>query len=199
MDEDTVWQRAVSVMAEEMEKGRLVIFVGAGCSCAAGLPSWSELLQLLIAKFGIKTKVTDPLRAAGRLDREIGKLKVHETVAESLLTNPDLRIDLYRALVALPANLFVTTNYDHLLENAFRQAGIEPTVIVRDNDIPFIDPTRKTIVNCMETSIPLLQWCFPHLIIGATGKNIRPLLSGWLHSACRTACFSWGQASRILV
>jgi len=36
-------KRAIELLAEEINKQRLIIFAGAGCSSAAGLPSWDQV------------------------------------------------------------------------------------------------------------------------------------------------------------
>ena len=49
------------------------------------------------------------------------------------------------ALAQLPVNLVFTANYDDLLERAFRDAGKRVEIIVRDNDIPFMEPGQNRV------------------------------------------------------
>ena len=146
MDKSTVRQRAINILAEEIHKRRLVVFVGAGCSISAGLPSWKDLTDTLLKKYHIKTKDNNLIRLASRLERDVGTLEFRGKVAESLRTRPDTLTKLHDILVSLDVNLFITTNYDHLLEDSFRKHGYSPTIITEDKELPSIDPSRKTIV-----------------------------------------------------
>ncbi|MCK4819950.1 SIR2 family protein, partial [bacterium] len=146
MDKSAERLRAISILAEEINKRRLTVFIGAGCSISAGLPSWKDLIEDLLKKYHIKTKDTNLIRVASRLEREAGSLEFREKVVESLRCKPDIITSLHDIFVSLHVNLFITTNYDHLLENSFGKYGYSPLVIIDDKDLPSIDPTRKTIV-----------------------------------------------------
>ncbi len=138
--------RYLSLLAEEILEKRLAVFVGAGCSMSLGLPSWVDLIEGLLEKYNIKSKERDVFRLASRLERELGPLKLREEIAASLRVNEIGKSDLHDALVNLETNLFITTNYDTLLEDYFKLKGISPSIIVDPKDIPSIAPTRKTIV-----------------------------------------------------
>jgi len=145
MEKDLTKQRAISLLSEEIVKNRLVVFIGAGCSVSAGLPSWKELIYDLLKQYNIETKDTDLLRLATRLERDVGKLKLRESIAERLQTRPDTESLLHDNLARLSINLFITTNYDHLLEDTFRKNGFSPVIISKDKDLSSIDPGKKTI------------------------------------------------------
>jgi tetratricopeptide (TPR) repeat protein len=138
--------KIVALLAEEMSKRRLQVFVGAGCSKAAGLPSWKEMIDEIAKECNIRTKDTDLIRLASRLEKEVGVLKFREKVIEKLVTHPDVSTSLLDLLVSLDVNTFITTNYDHLLETSFARGGYAPRVISDDRDLPSIDPTQKTVV-----------------------------------------------------
>ena len=146
MQKDSTKQRAISILSEEIAKNRLVVFVGAGCSVSSGLPSWKELIHDLLKQYNIETKETDPLRLATRLERDVGKLRLCKSIADRLQTRPDTESLLHNSIVRLSVNLFITTNYDHLLEDSFRKNGFSPMVISSDKDLSSIDPGEKTIV-----------------------------------------------------
>jgi tetratricopeptide (TPR) repeat protein len=146
MNKSTEKLKAISILAEEMYKKRLVIFTGAGCSISAGLPSWKNLIESLLEKYQIKTEDTNFIRLASRLEREIGPIKFREQIVERLRTSPQITTSIYDSMVSLDVNLFITTNYDHLLEDSYRKQGYSPIIIANDMDLPSIDPTRKSIV-----------------------------------------------------
>jgi len=138
--------KAIIYLADEIVKKRLVAFVGAGCSIAIGLPSWDKLISDIQTKFNIKTNENDLLRVAAKIEKEIGALPLREEIAERIKTHPHSLTALHKALVNIDANLFITTNYDRLLEDAFHNEGIVPSVIIQDKDIPSINPAKKTVV-----------------------------------------------------
>jgi len=140
------FEKAIPLLADEIDKRRLSVFVGAGCSLPAGLPTWAKLLDDLLTRYKIKTKETNLLRLASRLEKELGKTKFREEIIASLKVSPETTTPVHTALVSLNVNSYITTNYDHLLENSFRKNGVEPTTITKDEDLPCIDPTKKHIV-----------------------------------------------------
>ena len=107
---NTEIERAIELVSEEISKKRLVIFIGAGCSVSVGLPSWDKLINQLLEKYNTKTKETNLLRLATRLERELGALKFREEIVENLRTRPDVRRSLHDTLTSLDVNLFITTN-----------------------------------------------------------------------------------------
>jgi hypothetical protein len=104
---------------------RLVVFMGAGVSASAGLPTWSQLLDDLAAEAGFTEAERRGLEALTPLDRA-------QLVAKRLGPRPDdvgqaiqRRLDcggavaLSHGLVAgLPVREFITTNYDDCFERA---------------------------------------------------------------------------------
>lgn len=141
----TIRKTVIQCLADESVKNRLITFIGAGCSIFSGLPSWIELINNIKEKYEITTNESDLFRIATRIDKDVGSLLFREEIANQLKGNIPVS-SLYKKIIRLSTNTFITTNYDHLLENAFRDNGIIPAVVSNDKDIPSIDPTKKTIV-----------------------------------------------------
>ena len=80
--------KATVFLADEIVKKRLVVFVGAGCSVAMGLPSWGALISDIQAKFDIKTNEKDFLKVAAKIEKEIGTLLFREEIVERIKTYP---------------------------------------------------------------------------------------------------------------
>jgi len=139
-------EKAIVYLSDELLKKRLAIFVGAGCSVAIGLPPWTKLIFDIQLKFKIQTKEKDLLRIAAKIEKEIGALPFREEIAERIKTHPHSPEALHKSLISLDTNLFITTNYDSVLEDALRKEGIAPAVIMQDRDIPSIIPVKKTVV-----------------------------------------------------
>jgi len=136
---------SISFIADEVINKRFTIFVGAGCSISAGLPSWGDLIDEIRKESKIKTFEKDLLIIATLLEKKMGYLPFREKIISRLKKLPS-STTLHKSLVKFDVNLFITTNYDHLLEDAFRDEGIIPGVIIHDKDIPTINPTVKTVV-----------------------------------------------------
>ena len=127
-------------LGERAGRGQLAVFVGAGVSAAAGLPTWEQLLDELAERSGLD----DALRAglsrlpaqdsAALLARELGREQLETFVKERF--GPG-HYALAHALIAdLPVQEFVTTNYDPLVELAAADIGRELSVLPFDEAAP---------------------------------------------------------------
>jgi hypothetical protein len=128
---------SANLAAQALQK-RLVVFLGAGVSMAAGLPSWSKLVDRLAAR----SSLTEPERAAishvNLLDRAriIADAFPHGGIDLGTAIKDELsghRYALGHSLLAsLPVDEVVTTNYDDRFENAARDAGRRAYVLPYD-------------------------------------------------------------------
>ena len=121
--------------------GRCAVLVGAGASKGAGLPLWSELLSKMIDSaiaYGVigHAKEAEYRALACRPEKFLmvasglkDDLRSHfdQFIEETFISSKPSPTGLHEALVALDKLQFVlTTNYDTLLERAFRK---------RDDDV----------------------------------------------------------------
>lgn len=122
------WQRIIDLLVAD----RLCLFVGAGLSCRAGIPDWSQLLREF--SNGYKLQQGHSEKRAAEVDRlaearnlELFELMKNDTAGEIALIEVlkkyfhNERCDiLHKNLLQLPFRGFITTNYDKCFENACR-------------------------------------------------------------------------------
>jgi hypothetical protein len=137
--EGAVWDlpahlRAVAgQLGEAARRGQLAVFVGAGVSAAAGLPTWEELLDELAARSGLDAELRRGLSrlpaqdAAALLARELGRDGLETFVKERF--GPGSYALAHALIACLPVQEFVTTNYDPLVELAASGIGRQLTVL----------------------------------------------------------------------
>jgi hypothetical protein len=131
------------------EHSRLLLFVGSGLSKGAGFPSWEELLRRIPRDcdpaIGIKVdrEFEDLLEAreyaeAGswllRRFQEKGRRykQAWRGVLDSIFmpeTNESIVSPVHELLARLTWDTIITTNYDALIENALRKAGLDFEVV----------------------------------------------------------------------
>lgn len=123
-------------LAEAAIESQLVLFIGAGVSAGAGLPTWSALLNNIAVDAGLGSDLLallatkDPRDQATVLERRLlssaGDFKsrvVQQLSAQS-------RYALQHGLLAsLPSKEAVTTNFDDLFESAATTAGRKLAVL----------------------------------------------------------------------
>ena len=112
-------------------QGHLALFLGAGVSVPAGLPTWTRLLDTLAASGGFDT--TD-LRQLPLLDQaQLLSIRLPTTLGQQVakITSRATRPSLAHALLAgLGCQEVVTTNYDRLYEMAVRASGQPITTVL---------------------------------------------------------------------
>ncbi|MGY1618531.1 SIR2 family protein [Geodermatophilus sp. SYSU D00691] len=127
-------------LGEDARLGRLAVFVGAGVSAAAGLPTWEQLLGELAERSGLDEELRagigrlPPQDAAALLARELGRDALEAFVKERF--GPGCYALAHALIADLPVQEFVTTNYDPLVELAAQGIGRTLTVLPYDEAVP---------------------------------------------------------------
>lgn len=146
-----------------------VIFVGAGASVAAGLPSWHDFLKACLARAKIyddaavnwkhiETLLTAKqfLPAAELLQWAV-KNDLHQYIWDAFGKNSITPSDVHLAIARMPFTVAVTTNYDSLLEaacTAMSRPLIHPCTWQQPDDIyqALRDQGRFTLIKTHGTA-----------------------------------------------
>lgn len=121
-------RKEADLLAQHALAGRLALFLGAGISIAAGLPSWHDLLKTLAQEAGMSDKECQALSdLKNAMDQAtIIERRWHERGAK---LGPAVKEELGRRkhyalthalLAALPVREVITTNYDQLFDEAWK-------------------------------------------------------------------------------
>ncbi|MCA9488893.1 MAG: SIR2 family protein [Myxococcales bacterium] len=118
-------QAEARTLARQAARDRLVVFLGAGVSAGAGLPTWAELLDRLAVEAGFTAAEREGLARLGHLDRaQLLALRLGSDPAalgravSRCLDVGDTTALSHALLAGLPVREFITTNYDDCFERA---------------------------------------------------------------------------------
>ncbi len=143
-------------IATLVDQGKAILFIGEGASVGAQLKNPitfggeeirhaippDQLGRLLCQELSL-SPVGLP-EAAERFERRRGRVALNELLWQ-LYRDLD-PVPLHRQIVRLGFKLIYTTNYDSLLEIAFRrETGLHPIVVARNTDVALVRE-RRTIV-----------------------------------------------------
>lgn len=126
-------------LARRARAGRLVLFVGAGASVGAGLPTWDALLDRLATRAGLSPAEMASFQAQHALDRaeyvamrlSAQGVSVGQAVVDAFEGHAHYGLT-HGLLAGLPVTESVTTNYDQLFEAACAAAGRPLAVLPRE-------------------------------------------------------------------
>ncbi|MEZ5281760.1 MAG: SIR2 family protein [Acidimicrobiales bacterium] len=133
---DELQMRRADELASKARAGRLVLFLGAGVSMGAGLPSWRQMLLDLGSLAGLteaeisELDTLDPRDAGAVLSGRIGEKRLRWAIEESV-GSEHLSL-MHQILASLPVAEAMTTNYDTMFERAWRDTGRKPSVLPQD-------------------------------------------------------------------
>ncbi len=123
-------------LADEAIKRHLVLFVGAGASAGAGLPTWKGLLDRFAEEAGFDKATRERLTErdfrdqATLIERELKRRDVDLKDGVAAEFRGFERFSLTHGLLAsLPSSEAVTTNYDNLFETAYKTRGRDVAVL----------------------------------------------------------------------
>lgn len=126
----TLWKptadqsRFIRRYAEFMGSGDAAIFAGAGLSRTAGYVDWRSLLRDIAIELKLDIdRETDLIAIAQyHLNEKRHRGRLNQAIVEQLAGSVTLT-RTHRILARLPLSTAWTTNYDHLLEHSFEDAG----------------------------------------------------------------------------
>jgi hypothetical protein len=147
----------LSVLAHEIETGACVLFLGAGISVAAGLPSWADLVHLMRTKARLRREYSH-LRTADLCRQVLGVRTFNNMIAQEIGTIREPGV-LHTKLSLLPVHLFATTNFDQLLEQSLRTIRkTDPRVLALDD----VRPWRYIPETPVEPWVMKIHGCIGH-------------------------------------
>ena len=134
-------EQDIRFLAEELEKGKLVVFVGAGVSKNSGLPDWKELIKDYAEYRGIKEFTSkEYLTIPEEVFERYGSLKYYE-IAEKRFSGEYFPNSVHRILKEMDLTYIITTNYDTLIEDEIKNLQ----VVSKDEDLPYTSSNRMLI------------------------------------------------------
>lgn len=106
-----------------MREGNAAVFVGAGLSRSCGYVDWKGLLKDVAAELGLDIDQETDLIALAQFHqtKHMNRAKLDRLIIEEFTKDTTLS-DNHKLLARLPLDTIWTTNYDTLIEDAFREA-----------------------------------------------------------------------------
>jgi CheY-like chemotaxis protein len=133
---DRVNSQTIRTMARSIARGDAVFFIGAGMSANAGAPTWDELMLPLRHELELDPNDdASPALVAQFYANRFGERELHKYLRLKLRA-PSLKpTEAHELLCNLPVSVFVTTNYDDLLEAALRRVDRRYHVICDETEM----------------------------------------------------------------
>ncbi|HVK69636.1 MAG TPA: SIR2 family protein [Polyangium sp.] len=133
---------------DALERGNAALFVGAGLSMAAGLPGWGTLLDGMARELGLDVRKEHDLVQVAQyyVNRQAGSRTHLESLVRRTFDRELSIPDNHQILARLPIAHVWTTNYDRILEDAWRQAGKSLDVKSRSGDLTTSDPEADAVL-----------------------------------------------------
>lgn len=131
-------------LIDDFKNGYVSLFVGAGISNNAGLPSWTELLEYLgKSVFPIESdnykfyNTCNNQEQAQFLYDSSDKITIIKKVRDMFSSSYDEISDssIHESISSLPISNVITTNWDDLLEDTFYKKGVEYTKVWKDEQL----------------------------------------------------------------
>ncbi|UCE36431.1 MAG: SIR2 family protein [Thermoplasmata archaeon] len=144
-------------LIEELNRGNLVLFVGAGISKPSGLPNWSELMQKMIdwTKYHCALSVSelnkinklledkDYLTLSEELRKKMGKSHFFNFMYKVFRSKELQPNELHKLFTNINFAAIWTTNYDNLLESAYNNKLKKQVQIYYQNTAPALAAVCK--------------------------------------------------------
>ncbi len=137
-------QLYLAELARELLDDQVVLFAGAGVSknaacCDGGesrIPDWLGLSKLFRSRLGGHLEsLQDVLKIADYYEAKYGRARLIDDVILALRDEDHLPGRVHEKLVELNFAEILTTNFDTLIERAFRKLHISPQVVTSDSDL----------------------------------------------------------------
>ena len=131
----------------EIQSGDAALFIGAGLSAPAGFVNWKELMRDVASELGLDIdKETDLIALAQyHINERRGRSRINRLLIDEFTKNAKLT-DNHRLIASLPVRTIWTTNYDELLENAFREGHRRPDVKTTKENLAITVPNRDVVI-----------------------------------------------------
>jgi hypothetical protein len=136
-------------LIEEIAEGRCLPFIGAGFSKNAvtndgtSLPDWRELTDFLAQRIQEDTSRLKSDEIAQLYDKIYGRDELLDAVTDELERSSPKPGAVHAALTRLPFDIIYTTNFDRLIDRAYKDKGRIPEIITRDIGVPFLGGKRS--------------------------------------------------------
>lgn len=141
-----IYPEEIRLLRDAMLNNKLVIFVGAGASLDAGMPSWSDAVRMIANRLGISEENLDYMKVPQYYYNSRGKKEYVELMRQIFRYHDDLDIQaIHKNIIKLNTHTIITTNYDCLLENAAFENAEFIQVIRQDKDLSYIVAGKKLI------------------------------------------------------
>ena len=144
----------LSNFQREMDSDTVALFLGAGMSHASGFVDWKGLMGEVAEELGLDINRETDLIALAQYHKnrrksrhKINQLLVTEFTKDAVLT------ENHRLIASLPISTVWTTNYDHLLEDAYAEAHKRIDVKRREGDLPITKPRADVTVYKMHGDV----------------------------------------------
>ncbi|EIT8990233.1 SIR2 family protein, partial [Listeria monocytogenes] len=120
MDLTREQENMIKDYVSSIREGKASIFAGAGLSIPSGAPSWKDLLRDIAYELELNVdKETDLISLAQYYINKRSKAQIGDLISSNFGNH--LKCTINQQLIAqLPIDTIWTTNYDELLENAFK-------------------------------------------------------------------------------
>ncbi len=131
------------------------LFVGAGLSLEAGFVNWKELLRDLAVEIGLNVDQERDLVAVAQYhlnQHGFDRSRLNQVIKRAFDSTGEIPLN-HQIICRLPINTIWTTNYDTLLEDAYKQARQVADVKSRDADLAIPKPNRKAVIYKMHGDI----------------------------------------------
>jgi hypothetical protein len=131
----------------ELQSGDAALFIGAGLSKPAGFVDWKELLRDLAADLKLDIERESDLIALAQFheNERKGRGRINQLLIDEFTKDATLT-ENHRLIATLPVHTIWTTNYDELLETAFRNAHRSPDVKTTKDNIAQTLPNRDVVI-----------------------------------------------------
>ncbi len=133
-------------LIEQFAKGHGAVFVGEGLSIGAGLPGWSDLIKRLAAELEDCPPDASCQDVAQYYFNQQGLRHLISRLRREFDTFDLKPTNIHEILMKLPVQLFFTTNYDDLIEQAFQEKNRKFDIIVNNEDAGFFDNERLQLI-----------------------------------------------------